>query len=105
MPTRGLALALAGLLLSATAVVADAVSDVRIETRRDEDRNIIWLLVNRGNRTVEAKLEMKKDCTGNRRQPRVKMFWVGAGESVQIARAWAETSCRHTYRVLEATYR
>lgn len=84
---------------------AGATVDLRIDTREDEKSNTVYLLTNTGSRLIEAKVEMKKRCTGNERKPVVRTFRVGPGKSVQIAKAWSETSCRHEYRVLEATYK
>jgi hypothetical protein len=88
----------------APAVVADARSDLRIETEQDEDRNITYLLKNNGSRLIEAKVEVVKDCTGNKRKPIIRTYWVGPGEAVKIGREWRETSCRRDYRVVEAKH-
>ena len=102
---KKVACALAILVCAASTAWAGATADLRIETRRDEKRNTIYLLTNTGTRLIEAKVEMRKDCTGNRRKPIVRTFWVEPGKSKQIAKAWSETSCRHSYRVEKAEYR
>ena len=86
-------------------LVAGATSDLRIDTERDKDRNTVYYLKNTGDRLIEAKVAMLKDCTGNRRKPIMRTFWVPAQGRVKLARAWAETSCRHDYSVREAHYR
>jgi hypothetical protein len=86
-------------------VFAGATTDLRIDTKRDEKRNVTYLLKNIGKRTIEAKVSMLKDCTGSRRKPIIRTFWVGPEQEVKLARAWADTSCRHEYRVVEAHYR
>jgi hypothetical protein len=93
------------LVCAATIAWAGAINDLRIDTREDEKRNKIYLLTNTGSRLIEAKVEMKKECTGNERKPLVRTFWVEPGKSKQIAKAWSQTACRHSYRVLEAEYR
>ncbi len=93
------------LIFAASTIWAGATADLRIETRRDEKRNTIYLLTNKGTRPIEAKVEMRKDCTSNRKKPVIRTFWVEAGKSTQIAKAWAETSCRHSYRVQTAEYK
>ncbi len=102
---RKVAWALAVLVCAASTAWAGATADLRIETRQDEKRNTIYLLTNTGTRLIEAKVEMLKDCTGNRRKPVVRTFWVEPGKSTQIAKVWAETSCRHSYRVQKAEYK
>jgi len=103
---RGLYAAVLLVALSATSTpFATARHDLRIETKQDEKRNTTYLLKNTGKRMIEAKVEMLKDCTGNRRKPVTRTFWVGAGDEVKLARAWADTACRHDYRVVEAHYR
>ncbi len=102
---KKVAWALAVLVCAASTAWAGATADLRIETRRDEKRNTIYLLTNTGTRLIEAKVEMLKDCTGNRRKPVVRTFWVEPGKSKQIAKAWSETACRHSYRVQKAEYR
>ena len=92
-------------LFGVATLFAGATSDLRIDTKRDEKRNTTYLLKNIGKRTIEAKVEMLKDCTGSRRKPITRTFWVGPGQEVKLARAWADTSCRHDYRVVEAHYR
>ena len=96
---------LAIVLCAASTAWAGATVDLRIDRRQDEKRNTIYLLINTGTRLIEAKVEMLKDCTGNRRKPVISTFWVEPGKSKQIAKVWAETSCRHSYRVQEAEYR
>ena len=86
-------------------LIAGAKSDLRIETERDEDRNTIYYLKNSGDRLIEARVSMLKDCTGNRHKPIERTFRVPAKGRVKLARAWVETSCRHEYRVREAQYR
>jgi len=93
------------LIFAASTVWAGATADLRIETRQDEKRNTIYLLTNTGTRRIEAQVEMRKDCTGSRKKPVVRTFWVEAGKSTEIAKAWAETSCRHSYRVQKAEYK
>jgi hypothetical protein len=91
-------------LCAAPVVFADARSDLRIETERDENRNVTYLLKNIGSQPILAKVEKLKDCTGNRRKPVVRTYWVKPGEATKIGRAWRETSCRHDYRIVEAEY-
>jgi len=91
-------------LCAATVILADARADLRIETERDEERNTTYLLKNTGSRTIEAKVEMVKNCTGSERKV-VKTYWVNAGQSTKIGREWSETSCRRDYSIVEAAYR
>ena len=100
-------LALLALLLP-TLLLADARSDVIIRERRDDDRNKIFELINTGDRTVWVKVQLDKRCQGqtnNSRKPQIREHWVSAKSRVQLARAWAQTSCRHDFRILTAEYR
>jgi hypothetical protein len=90
-------------LCAAPAIFADARSDLRIETERDEDQDTDYLLKNNGSRMIEAKIEMRKDCTGNDRKPVVRTYWVKPGERKKIGHEWSGTSCRRDYRIVEAT--
>ena len=96
-------LAIAVGLCAVSLLVANARYDLRIDSERDKERNTTYYLKNTGDRTIEAKISMLKDCTGNRK-PTVRTFWVPPKGKVKLARAGANSSCRHDYRVKEAVY-
>jgi len=91
-------------LCATSLILADARADLRIETERDEERNVTYMLKNIGTRTIEAKVEMVKNCTGTPRKV-VTTYWVNAGASTKIGREWSETSCERDYSIVEAEYR
>jgi hypothetical protein len=103
----GIVVAAAVVLFAATShLLADARSDVTVRTETDDKRNTIYYLVNAGQKTVRAKVELEKRCTSiaNNQKPEVREYTLSAGEKRQIGKAWERTTCRRTYRILEATY-
>lgn len=57
-----------------------------------------------GSRPILARVEMTRNCTSNDKDPKVRSFYVTPGTPVRLAKAWRETSCRHSYRVIGAKY-
>ena len=104
---QGIVVAAAVVLLAATSyLLADARTDVSVRTETDDKRNTIYYLVNAGQKTVRAKVELEKLCTGiaNNQKPEIRDYTLNPGEKRQIGKAWARTTCRRNYRILEATY-
>jgi hypothetical protein len=97
------ALLLAGLC---TTVLADARSQLRIKTEVDAERYTIYKLVNLSDKTIHAKVSLEKRCSGvsNNKKPTVREYWVSSGEEVELGRAWPQSTCRRTYRIVEAKY-
>jgi hypothetical protein len=91
--------------LCATAL-ADARADLRIKTEVNEERYKIYKLVNLSDQTIHAKVSLEKRCSGvsNNEKPTVKEYWVKAGSEVELGRAWPQSTCRRTYRVVEAQH-
>ena len=89
-----------------TIVLADARSDLRIKTEVDEERYKVYKLVNLSDKTIRAKVSLEKRCSGvsNNKKPSVREYWVNAGSEVELGRAWPQSTCRRTYRIIEAQY-
>ena len=105
---KALGILLGTLLVAAlcTAALADARTDLRIKTEIDEERYKIYKLVNLSDKTIRAKVSLEKRCSGvsNKKKPSVREYWVNPGEEVELGRAWPQSTCRRTYRVIEAQY-
>lgn len=105
---RFLRLALAVSLVAAfsSVLLADARGDLRIKTETDEKRYTIYKLVNTGEQTVRAKVEVEKRCSGvaNKQKPSVREYWISPKQAIQLARVWPQTTCKRTYRIVEADY-
>ena len=89
-----------------TIVLADAKADLRIKTEVDDERYKIYKLVNLSDRTIQAKVELQKRCSGvsKIKKPTVREYWVSPNSEVELGRAWPQSTCRRTYRVIEARY-
>jgi hypothetical protein len=89
-----------------TAVLADARADLRIKTEIDEERYKVYKLVNLSDKTIHAKVSLEKRCSGvsNNKKPSVSEHWVNPGAEVELGRAWPQSTCRRTYRIIEAKY-
>ena len=63
-------------------------------------------LVNHGAKTVRVEVELRVECTSvsTTRKPTTREYWVGAGESVELGKTRANSSCRRDYRVRTARY-
>ena len=102
-----------GILLSAllvaglfTAALADARAELRIKTEVDEEDYKVYKLVNLSEETIQAKVSLEKRCSGvsNSQKPSVKEYRVGGRSEVVLGRAWPQSTCRRTYRIIEAKY-
>jgi len=98
-----LALLLAG---AAPPVMSDAVRDVSVRTDTDDEQYDLFYLVNTGQKTVRAKVEYEKYCsgTGNTRRPSVREYTLAPGQKIQLGKFWSRSTCERKYRVLEASY-
>ena len=87
-------------------LLADARSDLRIKTEVDAERYKVYKLVNLSDKTIRAKVSLEKRCSGvsNNQKPKVREVWVNPGAEVELGRAWPQSTCRRTYRVVEAKY-
>ena len=87
--------------------MATPADDVRVDTEKDDERNKIFKLVNSGDRPVLAKVEHRKTCSSvsTRYPPEVQVYLVNPGKPVQLRKVWSESSCEHSFRILEAVYR
>ena len=105
---RTLGILLGTLLVAAlfTTALADARADLRIKTEVNEERYKVYKLVNLSDKMIHAKVSLEKRCSGvsNNKKPSVREYWVRAGEEVELGRAWPQSTCRRTYRVIEAQY-
>jgi len=103
-----LRVALAGLLFAGclTIVLADARQDLSIRKETNEERYTVYKLVNTGEKTIRTKIETKKRCSGvsNNEKPIVREYWVRRGSSVELGRAWPQSTCKRSYRIVEADY-
>jgi hypothetical protein len=102
-----------GILLSAllvaglfTAALADARAELRIKTEVDEESYTVYKLVNLSEETIQAKVSLEKRCSGvsNSQKPSVKEYWIDGRSEVVLGRAWPQSTCRRTYRIIEAKY-
>ena len=102
---RNCVLALAALALT-TGLSAEPMLDLSIRTETDEDRHTIYLLANRGDRSIRAIVEFKKTCSGqsNKDKPQQRTVWVQPHKTTKLGRSGVNSSCRHHYRILEAEY-
>ncbi len=101
---RGLSVLLVAAFCSA--LFAGARDDLRIKTETDEKRYKIYKLVNTGEQTVRATVEVEKRCSSvaNNQKPSVREYWISPNQSIQLARVWPQTTCKRTYRIVEADY-
>jgi hypothetical protein len=103
-----LRIALAGLLFAGilSIVLADARQDLSIRKETNEERYTIYKLVNTGEKTIRAKIEATKRCSGvsNNQKPTVREYWVRSGSSVELSRAWPQSTCKRSYRIVAADY-
>ena len=85
---------------------AGAGKELRIKTERDSQRNRVFLLVNKGGRSIRADVRWSKVCgeAPEADRSRTTEYWIRPGETVLLGKAWPDSSCRHRYRVLEAAY-
>ena len=89
-----------------TIVLADARTDLRIKTEVNEERYKVYKLMNLSDQTIHAKVSLEKRCSGvsNNKKPIVREYWVNANSEVELGRAWPQSTCRRTYRIVEADY-
>ena len=103
-----LCLTLAAVMIAGTGAIAwaSAKQDVRIQSKKDEKRNTIYDLVNIGRKTVMAKVEYTKECSGvsNRQEPQLREYWLRPKQSVELRKVWANSSCEYRFRVVDAEY-
>lgn len=107
MRRTALAVTFAFLLAVATPpVLSDAVRDVSVRTDRDDKQYDLYFLINTGQKTVRAKVEYEKFCsgTGNTRKPSVREYTLTPGQKIQLGKFWSRSTCRRTYTVLSASY-
>lgn len=103
--TKLAAAALAGLMLAGTAW-AQAKLDLSLRREIDREGRTTFLLANRGDRLIEATVELRKQCSGqSNRDKLVRTYWVEGGKSVKMGRARRNSSCRHEYTITDAEYR
>ena len=86
--------------------LADARADLRIKTEIDEERYKVYKLVSLSDKTIRAKVSLEKRCSGvsNNKKPSVREYWVNPGAEIELGRAWPQSTCRRTYRIIEAQY-
>jgi len=86
--------------------LADPFGDLSVRTETDDKRNTIYYLVNTGEKTVKGKLRMEKFCTSvaNAQKPVDREYWIRPGEKLRLGMSWSRSTCRRTYRVVEARY-
>jgi hypothetical protein len=105
---KSLGILLGALLVAGmfTVALADARSNLRIKTEVDAERYKVYKLVNLSDQTIRAKVSLEKRCSGvtNNKKPSVREYWVDPGAEVELGRAWPQSTCRRTYRIIEAQY-
>jgi hypothetical protein len=97
------ALLVAGLF---TAALADARAELRIKTEVDEEGYKVYKVVNISDEPIRAKVSLEKRCSGvsNSQKPSVKEYRVDPRSEIVLGRAWPQSTCRRTYRIIEAKY-
>ena len=85
---------------------ADAFSDLSVRTEKDEKQNTHYTLVNRGDRTIRARIRIEKLCTSvaNNQKPVEREYWIRPGEQIKLGMSWSRSTCRRSYRILVARY-
>jgi hypothetical protein len=85
---------------------ADAFSDLSVRTEKDEKQNTHYVLVNRGERTIRARIKIEKLCTSvaNNQKPIEREYWIRPGEQIKLGMSWSRSTCRRNYRILVARY-
>jgi hypothetical protein len=106
--SRLLRLGLVASIVCAFCVVAlaDARGDVQIRQETDEKKYTIYKLVNNGKQPVRTKVKFEKQCSGvaNNQEPTQHEYVLAPGASVELGRVWPQSTCKRSYRVVEAEY-
>ena len=91
---------------ASSSVMATAEQDVRVDTEKDDKRNTIIKLVNTGAQPILAEVEHSKKCASvsTNQPPRVRTYLVNPGKPIQLRKVWSESSCKHSFRIIEAAY-
>jgi hypothetical protein len=86
--------------------LADARTDLRIEDEKDENGNVLYELVNTGDRNIKATVRHTKTCssTTNRREPTEREYWLGPKGTKSLRKVMANSDCRHEFRIVRAEY-
>jgi hypothetical protein len=86
--------------------IADARASLRIKTETDDERYKVYKLVNLSDRSIKATVSLEKRCSGvsNNNKPKAREVWVSAKSEVELGRAWPQSTCRRTYRIIDARY-
>jgi len=92
--------------VTVSTILADARSDVRVRTEKDDNGNVIYKLNNDGDRNVRVLVKHKKTCasTTTNRGPTEREYWLTPQRSTHLRKVLANSDCRHTYRVVKAEY-
>jgi len=102
---RTLALAL-GIVGACSVIHGAARDEVRIDRDRDAKRNTIYRLVNAGSRSIVARVEHRKRCSGlsGEREPAKRDYLVRPNRPIELRRVWSESSCEHEFIIVSAAY-
>jgi len=94
------------LIACGPAAFADARQDLRVETDKDDKGNVVYVLVNRGDKNVKATLQHEKSCssTTTHKGPTERDHWLGPKATRQLRKVMANSDCRHKYRIVKAEY-
>ena len=86
--------------------LADAIAELSVQTETDEKRNKIYYLVNRGSKTIKAKVQMEKRCTSvaNTQKPVEREYWIRPGEKIKLGMSWSRSTCKRNYRIIKAQH-
>jgi hypothetical protein len=86
--------------------LAGALEDVSIVEDRDDRDATVYKLVNRGEHTVRATVELSVVCSGTPtdRGPISREYHVGAGQSIELGKTRPESNCERSYAIVGAEY-
>jgi hypothetical protein len=105
-PIIRLLAALTVLALPISLALADAHADLRIRTHENDERYEIFKLVNQGSTAIKATVQLTKQCSGvsNNKKPKSTEYRINPNTEIELGRAWSQSTCRRTYRVVKAEY-
>ena len=100
------AIVIVSLVASAPAAFADARQDLRVETDKDNKGNLVFELVNIGDKNIKATLQHTKTCssTTSSQDPTERDYWLVPKGKQQLRKVIADSDCRHKYRIVKAEY-
>ncbi len=92
--------------MTASAILAGARQDVRVQKEKDSKGNVVYKLTNAGDKNVRVRLQHKKSCasTTTNQDPTEREYWLTPQRSTHLRKVVANSDCRHTFRIVAAEY-